>query len=110
MYSSLLLSAVLIAPAAPIPRDTTPNTIGPAPRVLLLKANANGAVRVIGTIPVKQTVTTNQIVMEGNKQVQKEIEYDTISHQYFDKTLADFNGKFATADGKPLTCDEAIAR
>ncbi len=29
MYPSLVLSAALIAPAAPVPRDATPNTLGP---------------------------------------------------------------------------------
>ncbi len=110
MYPSLVLSAALLSPAAPVPRDTVPNATGPAPRVLALKADANGAVRVIGTIPVKQTVTSVQVVMEGDKQVQKQIDYDTVTTQYFNKTLADFNGKFATAAGTPLTHDEALAR
>src|SRR4051812_26929850 len=110
MYPSLVLSAALLAPAAPVPRDTAPNTTGPAPRVLALKADANGAVRVIGTIPVKQTVTATQFVMDGNQQVQKNIEYDVVNSTYFNKSLADFNGKFATADGTPLTLDEATAR
>ncbi len=110
MYPSLVLSAALFAPAAPVPRDTVPNVTGPAPRVLALKADASGAVRVIGTIPVKQTVTNTYFVMEGNKQVQKNVEQDIVSTQYFNKTLADFNGKFATADGRTLTLDEVLNR
>lgn len=110
MYPSLVLSAALLAPAAPLPRDATPNATGPAPKVLSLKADASGSVRVIGTIPVKQTVTNTYFVMEGNQQVQKNVEQDIVTTQYLNKTLADFNGKFATAEGTALTLDEATAR
>ena len=110
MYSSLVLSTALLAPAAPVPRDTAPNATGPAPRVLALKADESGTVRVMYTVPIKQTVTSVYFEMEGNNQVQKQIEQDVVTTQYFHKTLAEFNGKFATADGSPLTCDEATAR
>jgi hypothetical protein len=118
MYPSLVLSAALIAPAAPVPRDTAPNTTGPAPRVLALKADSNGAVRVIGTIPTKVTVTNTHFVIETvvennqkvQKQVQKQVEQDIVTSQYFNKALADFNGKFTTADGTPLTAEEATSR
>jgi hypothetical protein len=118
MYPSLVLSAALIAPAAPVPRDTAPNTTGPAPRVLALKADASGAVRVIGTIPTKVTVTNTHFVVETvvengqkvQKQVQKQVEQDIVTSQYFNKALADFNGKFTTADGTPLSAEEATSR
>jgi hypothetical protein len=118
MNASLVLSAALLAPAAPVPRDTAPNTTGPAPRVLALKADAGGAVRVTGTIPTKVTVTNTHFVIEnvvenGNqvqKQVQKQVEQDIVTSQYFSKTLSEFNGKFTTADGTPLTLEEATAR
>ncbi|MDY3558069.1 hypothetical protein R5W23_000790 [Gemmata sp. JC673] len=110
MYPSLVLSAALVAPAAPLPRDTVPNVTGPAPRVLALKADGSGSVRVVATVYIKQTVTATQFVVEGNKQVQKEIEYDTVGTQYLNKTLTDFNGKFTTADGRQLTANEATAR
>src|SRR4051812_39433847 len=118
MYSSLVLSAALIAPAAPVPRDTAPNTTGPAPRVLALKADAGGAVRVVGSIPTKVTVTSTQFIIETvvengkqiQRQVQKQVEHDVVPSQYFNKTLSEFNGKFTTADGSPLTLDEATAR
>ncbi len=118
MYPSLVLSAALVAPAAPVPRDTAPDTPGPAPRVLAPKADANGAVRVIGSIPTKVTVTQTHFVLENvvengqqvQRQVQKQVEQDIVTSQYFNKTLAEFNGKFATADGTPLTADEATAR
>lgn len=118
MNASLVLSAALLAPAAPVPRDTVPNTTGPAPCVLALKADAGGAVRVIGNIPTKVTVTNTHFVIETvvengkqvQKQVQKQVEQDVVTQQYFNKTLADFNGKFTTADGTELTLDEATGR
>jgi hypothetical protein len=118
MYPSLLFSAALIAPAAPVPRDAVPNPTGPAPRVLALKADDGGAVRVSGTIPTKVTVSNTffvieQVVENGQtvqKQVQKQVEQDVVTSQYFDKSLADFNGTFATAAGTPLTLDEVTSR
>ncbi|VTR95052.1 unnamed protein product [Gemmata massiliana] len=110
MYSSLVLSTALLAPAAPIPRDSGPSTTGPAPRVLALKADESGTVRVIYTVPIKQTVTSVYFEMEGNQQVQKQIEHDVVNNQYFNKSLPEFSGKFTTANGTPLTADEAAAR
>lgn len=118
MYPSLILSAALLAPAAPVPRDTAPNTAGPAPRVLALKADASGTVRVVGSTPVKVTVTNTHFVIETvvvngqqvQQQVQKQVEQDIVTTQYVNKTLAEFNGKFATAEGTPLTLEEATSR
>jgi hypothetical protein len=117
MYSSLLLSA-LLAPAAPVPADTAPNATGPAPRVLAVKADAGGDVRIVGNIPVKMTVTNTfitieQVVENGmtvQKQVQKQVDQDVVTTQYFSKTLAEFQGKFATVGGTALTADEAVSR
>ena len=110
MYPSLVLSAALMTPAAPLPRDTVPSTPGPAPCVLALKADNGGNVRIIGTIPTRVTITNTYFVIENNKQVQKQVEQDIVTSQYFNKTLADCNGKFTTADGKPLTVEEANGR
>jgi hypothetical protein len=110
MGSSLVLTAALLAPAAPVPPDAAPNVTGPAPRVLALKADASGTVRLSGTSRVRQTVTVTQIVMEGNKQVAKQVEQDVLNSLYFNKTLAELNGTFATAAGRRLTLDEATAR
>jgi hypothetical protein len=118
MYPSLVLSAALVVPAAPVPRDTAPNTSGPAPRVIALKADATGTVRITGSIPTKVTVTNTHFVIENvvengkqvQKQVQKQVEQDIVTSQYFSKTLSEFNGKFTTADGTALTLEEATAR
>jgi hypothetical protein len=118
MCPSLVLSAALLAPAAPVPRDAAPGTTGPAPRVLVLKADAGGAVRVVGTVPTKVTVTNTHFVIETvvengkqvQRQVQKQVEQDVVTSQYMNKALSEFNGKFSTAAGAPLTPDEATSR
>jgi hypothetical protein len=110
MCPSLLLSAALVAPAAPLPRDAAPGNAGPAPRVLALKADAGGNVRVVGTTPMKVTVTNTYFVIENNQQVQKQVEQDILTSQYFNKALAEYGAKFTTAGGDPLTLDEAAAR
>lgn len=117
MHASLLLSAALVTPAAPLPRDTD-TSAGPPPRVVAVKGDAFGNVRITGYIPTKVTVTSTQFVLEMvmengkqvQKQVQKQVEYDTVTTQHFSKTLGEFDGKFSTADGAPLTPDEATAR
>lgn len=118
MYASLVLSAALVAPAAPLPRDASPDNAGPAPRVLALRADAAGAVRITGSIPVRVTVTQTHFVIETvivngqqvQQQVQKQVEQDITTSQYMNKALAEFDGKFTTADGTPLTVEEATAR
>lgn len=117
MHASLLLSAALVTPAAPLPRDTD-TAAGPPPRVVAVKGDAFGNVRITGYTPTKVTVTSTQFVLEMvtengkqvQKQVQKQIEYDTVTTQHFSKALGEFDGKFSTADGAPLTPDEATAR
>ena len=91
MYPSLVLSAALLTPAAPVPRDAAPNTTGPAPRVLALKADAGGSVRVVGNIPTKVTVTntyfTVEQVVENGQRVQKQDSTGTIKHVWDGQTI-----------------------
>ncbi len=118
MYPTLMLSAALLTPVAPLPRDVVPSVSGPAPRVLAVKGDTSGTVRVIGTIPTKVTVTNTFFTIEVEningqqvqKQVQKQVEQDVITSQYVNKSLGDFNGTFTTAAGQPLTLAEATAR
>lgn len=118
MTPTLLLSAALLAPAAPVPAGAPAGTPGPAPRVFALKADAGGAVRVIATTPTRITVTQTHFVIEQvmvngapqQQQVQKQVEQDVVSSTYINKTLSEFNGKFATAGGLALTTEEAVAR
>jgi hypothetical protein len=109
MLPSLLLTAA-IAPAAPVPKDTVPNTTGPAPRVLAVKADAGGVVWVSGTVyekrKVKQTITT----IENGKPVTKQQEVEVNTPVPIRKPLGDFGGRFATADGTRLTAEEATRR
>ncbi|MCS6866472.1 MAG: hypothetical protein RMJ56_15190 [Gemmataceae bacterium] len=118
MNPTLMLSAALLTPAAPLPRDAAPNISGPAPRILAVKADANGTVRVIGYIPTKITVSNTVFAIEVaningqqvQKQVQKQVDQDVITAQHVNKSLGDFNGTFTTAAGQPLTLAEATAR
>jgi hypothetical protein len=118
MTPTLLLSAALVAPAAPIPVGAPAGAPGPAPRVFALKADASGTVRLAATTATKVTVMTTQAVVEqvvvnGQAQqqvVQKQVEQDVVSSTYLNKTLAEFGAKFATAGGAPLSLEEATAR
>ncbi len=118
MTPTLLLSAALLSPAAPIPTGAPAGAPGPAPRVFALKADASGTVRLIASTPTKITVTNTHFVIEQvmvngkaqQQQVQKQVEQDVISSTYINKALSEFNGKFATAAGTPLTVEEAVAR
>ncbi len=110
MCPSLLLSAALMTPAAPLPPDAVTGNTGLAPRLLALKADTAGNVRIIGYNQVKMTITNTYFVIENNKQVQKQVEQDIVTSQYFTKTLAEWGGKFATVAGEPLTLSEVISR
>jgi hypothetical protein len=118
MTSTLLLSAALLAPAAPIPASAPSGNPGPAPRVFALKADASGAVRIIATTPTRITVTQTHFVIEQvmvngapqQQQVQKQVEQDVVSSTYLNKALSEFQGKFSTAGGLALTVEEAVAR
>ena len=110
MLPSLLVAAAVTAPAAPIPRDTLPNTTGPAPRVLAVKADTSGTVWVTGQIYQKRKIKQNIMVIENGKQVMKQQEREVMTSSYLHKTLGDFGGKFVTADGTPITTDEATKR
>ena len=54
MLPSLLVAAAVTAPAAPVPRDAVPNTTGPAPRVVAVKADGSGAVWITAQIAEKR--------------------------------------------------------
>lgn len=110
MFSSLLVAAVVSAPAAPVPKESLPNTTGPAPRVLAVKADGNGTVWITGQVYEKRKQTINMTVMENGKAVTKQQEREVMTSNYVRKTIGDFGGKFATADGKPLTTEEATRR
>src|SRR5262245_52688043 len=110
MTPSLVMAVTLTAPAAPVPRDTLPNTTGPAPRVLAVKADSTGTVWITGQIYEKRKQTITMTVMENGKPVTKQQEREVMTSAYIRKTLSDFGGKFATADGTPLSADDATKR
>ena len=110
MLPSLLVAAAVTAPAAPIPKDTTPNTTGPAPRVLAVKADGSGAVWVTATVYQKQKIQQQFVTVENGKQVVKQQEIEQMMSHYIRKSIGDFGGKFTTADGQPLTTEEVTRR
>jgi hypothetical protein len=97
-----------MAPGAPVPRDITPNTTGPAPRIAAVRADGNGAVWIMAQVYEKRKVQQQYFVIENGKQVMKQQEVEQNISNYIHKSLGDFGAKFTTADGKPLTTEEAI--
>jgi hypothetical protein len=65
MFSTLTLVAVMLA--APVPKEATPP--GPVPRLLEIKADADGKVRVQVLRQVKNTVTVNTVVNKNGQNV-----------------------------------------
>ena len=110
MLPSLLVAAAVTAPAAPIPRDTDPNTSGPAPRVVAVKADGSGIVWITAQVYEKRKVPQQFFVVENGKQVLKQQEVEQMVSNYIRKSIADFGGKFTTADGTALTAEEATKR
>ncbi|WP_439631908.1 hypothetical protein [Gemmata sp.] len=110
MLTSLLVAAAVAAPAAPVPKDAAPNPTGPAPRVVAAKAEPGGGVWVTAHVYQKVKVQQNFFAVENGKQVMKQQEVEQVTSQYVRKSIADFGGKFATADGTVLTADAATQR
>jgi hypothetical protein len=110
MLPSLLLAAAITAPAAPIPQDTVPNTTGPAPRVVAVKADGTGAIWITANVYEKRKVQQQYVVQENNKNVVKTQEVEQLVNNYVRKTMGDFGGKFTTAEGMSLTTEEATRR
>jgi len=110
MLPSLLVAAAIVAPGAPIPKDTLPNPTGPAPRIVAVKANSTGAVWIIATIFEKRKIQQQVVVNENGKQVVKQQETEILTSSYIQKSLGDFGGKFTTADGAILTTEQVTKR
>jgi hypothetical protein len=110
MIPSLLVAAAITAPAAPIPKDASPNITGPAPRVVAVKADGNGSVWIHAQVWQKQKVTQQFFANENGKQVLKQQEVEQNVATYIQKTLGEFGGRFSTADGTVLSTEDATRR
>jgi hypothetical protein len=110
MLPSLLVAATLTAPGAPVPKDSAPNTTGPAPRIAAVKAEAGGGVWITANVYTKQKVQQQFWNNENGKQVLKTQEIEQMVSQHIRKQIGDFGGKFTTADGTPLSTEEATRR
>lgn len=110
MLPTLLVAVAVTAPGAPIPRDAVPNTTGPAPRVVAVKADGNGAVWITAQVWEKRKIQQQFFVVENGKQVLKQQEVEQNVSNYIHKSLGDFGAKFITADGSALSIDDATRR
>jgi len=110
MFSSLLVAVTVTAPAAPVPKDAVPNTTGPAPRVVAVKADGSGSVWITAQIAEKRMVQQQFFVMENGQQVLKQREVEQVVYNHVRKTIGEFGGKFTTADGVTFTTEEATKR
>jgi hypothetical protein len=110
MLPSLLVAVAVAAPCAPIPKDATPTTSGPAPRVAAVRADGSGVVWISAQVWEKRKVPQTVWVMENGKQVMKQREVEQNVNNYIHKALSDFGAKFYTADGSTLTLEDANRR
>lgn len=110
MVPSLLVAALVTAPGAPVPKDTDPNTAGPAPRIAAVKADGTGTVWISAQVYERRKVPQQYIVIENGKQVLKQREVEQTLSNHIRKPVSDFGGKFTTADGVPLSAEEATRR
>ena len=90
MLPSLLVTAAVMAPGAPVPRDITPNTTGPAPRIVAVRADGNGAVWIMAQVYEKRKVQQQFFIIENGKQVMKQQEVEQNISNYIHKSLGDF--------------------
>jgi hypothetical protein len=110
MLPSLLMTAAITVPGAPIPKDGVPNTTGPAPRVVAVKSDANGTVWITAQVWEKRKVQQQFFAVENGKQVMKQQEVEQNVSNYIHKAIGDFGAKFSTADGEVLSAEEATKR
>ena len=110
MLTSLLFGAAVMAPAAPIPKDTDPAPAGPAPWVLYLKANDNGQVAVTvskyQTITQPRQVTTTENGQPVTKIVNEQVERLIATYH----VLNDMKLAFVTVGGSAVPADAVMKR
>ena len=110
MLPSLFVAAAISAPGAPVPKDSLPNTTGPAPRVVAVKSDANGSVWITAQVWEKRKVQQQIFIMENGKQVMKQQEVEQNHPNYIHKAIGEFGGKFWTADGTSVSTEDATRR
>jgi hypothetical protein len=110
MLPSLLMTAAITVPGSPIPKDAVPNTTGPAPRIVAVKSDANGAVWITAQVWEKRKVQQQFLAVENGKQMMKQQEVEQNVSNYIHKAIGDFGAKFSTADGAALSTEEATKR
>lgn len=104
MLTSFVLSMAL---AAPVPPATPPVPSGPAPRVMELKANADGKVMVTVTRTEAQKIQIAQAGPNGAQVVTREVQIPKIATVELGEVK---DLKITTADGKKVEVDEAVKK
>lgn len=108
MLASVLISAVLLAPAAPVPKVTKP--LGPPPKLLGVSPMPDGQVVVTIQVPkTAQTTVTVTAIENGVPVTRAEIRDVTVT-EYQNVTLDNTGATFKTADDKPLTAEQVTAK
>jgi hypothetical protein len=75
-----------------------------------VKADATGAVWITAHVYEKRKVKQSYVTVENGKQVVKTQEIEQMMSNYVRKSLGDFGGKFATAEGTPISTEDATRR
>ena len=102
----LTLTLCTLMVAAPVPKEATPP--GPPPRLVELKADADGKIRVQAVREVSRTVNRTTVTVENGKQVVKTTPTEVKSMMMTRVELSDIKDLgIWTADGKEA--DKAVA-
>lgn len=109
MFATLMTAALLV-PVAPVPRDSVPT--GPAPYILNLRAGNDGEAKVTVVRTEKQKVMMLQAVGGPNgAQVIQRVEQEVPVIKYVQLGLADLKDlKVFSADGKDVAVKDAVKK
>ena len=103
-----LLTAALLSPAAPIPRDAAPT--GPAPYILSLRTDPDGGMKLTVLRTEKQKVTyVEQVNGPNGRQLPRAVEKEVDVIRYVRTEFAELKElKAYSADGKELPLKDAL--
>ncbi len=110
MLHSMVLAVVSMAPAAPLPsRDVKPPD-GPAPSLAAVVSVDPATGQVIYSDTAQRLVpeTVERVVERDGKRVTEKITVYKTVHETVHRLIEIKNTKASTADGKPLSTDEAL--
>ena len=126
MLPSLALSAALLAPAAPMPRDATPTPSGPPPQVIYFSNSTAPGLRIANApnpppVPARKisliTYATKKVevqqavvkIVNGKQQIER-VKREVDQRVPTVKTLGERREVFTTSDRSTITAEEAHRR